>query len=155
MTCQKPARGGEVIVSQNVMGSRRADLLRVTDWFFAQGIDHHHLMAGVPGLSETIEVRSILGRFLEHSRVFWFENAGEPEAWIGSADVMHRNLDRRVEVLVRLPNAASRDQVGRLLDLAFDPDTHAWTLHRDGSWQQNDGKVHLQESLIESQRRRG
>jgi polyphosphate kinase len=69
--------------------------------------------------------------------------------------MMHRNLDRRVEVLVRLPNAASRDQVGRLLDLAFDPETHAWTLHRDGSWQQNDGKVHLQESLIESQRRRG
>ena len=95
------------------------------------------------------------GRFLEHSRIFWFENGGEPEAWIGSADLMHRNLDRRVEVLVRLPNAASRDQVGRLLDLAFDPDTHAWLLHRDGSWQQNDGKVHLQESLIESQRRRG
>jgi polyphosphate kinase len=86
--------------------------------------------------------------------VFWFENGGEPEAWFGSADLMHRNLDRRVEVLVKLPDPDSRGQVGRLLDLAFDADTHAWLLHRDGSWQQNDGKVHLQESLIESQRRR-
>ena len=78
---------------------------------------------GVPGLSETIRVRSILGRFLEHSRIFWFENGGEPTAWIGSADLMHRNLDRRVEVLVKLPSTAEVDEVGRLLDLAFDPST--------------------------------
>ena len=66
----------------------------------------------VPGLSETIRVRSVLGRFLEHSRVFWFENGGDPAAWIGSADLMHRNLDRRVEVLVRLPGEAQVEQVG-------------------------------------------
>ena len=78
---------------------------------------------GVPGLSETMRVRSILGRFLEHSRVFWFENGGSPSVWIGSADLMHRNLDRRVECLVELPGEAQVEEVGRLLDIAFD-DAH-------------------------------
>src|SRR5215468_10044790 len=55
MTCLVPARGGERIDAQNVVGSRKADLLRVTDWFFAKGLDHHHLMAGVPGLSEVMQ----------------------------------------------------------------------------------------------------
>ena len=113
------------------------------------------LRPGVPGLSESIEVRSILGRFLEHSRIFWFENGGEPQAWIGSADLMHRNLDRRVEVLVRLPDPESIAQVSELLDLSFDADTRAWLLQSDGSWALNDGKVQLQEALIESQRRTG
>jgi polyphosphate kinase len=112
------------------------------------------LRPGVPGLSETIEVRSILGRFLEHSRVFWFDNGGEPEAWIGSADMMHRNLDRRVEVLVRLPEAALVKEVGEMLDLAFWHDTSAWELRSDGDWVQNGGKVSYQEALIERHRRR-
>jgi polyphosphate kinase len=112
------------------------------------------LRPGVEGLSENITVRSILGRFLEHSRVFWFENGGEPQAWIGSADMMHRNLDRRVEVLVRLPHPDSVAEVKALLDLAFAPTTDAWELDREGDWRRTGGDVHLQESLIERQRRR-
>jgi polyphosphate kinase len=112
------------------------------------------LRPGVPGLSETISVRSVLGRFLEHSRVFWFENGGEPRAWIGSADMMHRNLDRRVEVLVRLPGAENVRSIGALLDLAFAEHTSAWELDSDGHWTRNAGTVHLQESLVEAQRRR-
>jgi polyphosphate kinase len=112
------------------------------------------LRPGVPGLSESIEVRSVLGRFLEHSRIFWFENGGAPVAWIGSADMMHRNLDRRVEVLVKVPGGDNVAEVGALLDLAFDADTSAWLLDSEGDWRRNAGTVDLQESLIERQRRR-
>ena len=116
------------------------------------------LRPGVPGLSETIEVRSVLGRFLEHSRIFWFENGGGadgsgPVAWIGSADMMHRNLDRRVEALVRLPSAELVGRVDNLLTLAFQPETDAWILGEDGEWRRNHGTCHLQEELIERQRR--
>jgi polyphosphate kinase len=93
------------------------------------------LRPGVPELSELISVRSVLGRFLEHSRIFWFENGGTPEAYIGSADMMHRNLDRRVEVLVKLPSADLVAKVGNVFDQAFDPHTAAWTLAADGTWQ--------------------
>ncbi|MXG89879.1 RNA degradosome polyphosphate kinase [Nocardioides flavescens] len=112
------------------------------------------LRPGVPGLSENIEVRSILGRFLEHSRVNWFDNGGDPEVWIGSADMMHRNLDRRVEVLVRLPEPELVTEVGDMLDLAFWHDTAAWELQSDGEWVQNGGEVQYQETLIERHRKR-
>jgi polyphosphate kinase len=115
---------------------------------------------GVPGLSDNLRVRSILGRFLEHSRVFWFENGGSPSAWIGSADLMHRNLDRRVECLVELPGQAQIDEVGRLLDLAFDEGTASWWLTSSGDWERHhldaDGAplVDLQDRLIAWNRRR-
>jgi polyphosphate kinase len=109
---------------------------------------------GVPGLSETITVRSILGRYLEHSRIMWFAGGGTPAAWIGSSDLMHRNLDRRVEVLVKLPSSDEVDEVGRLLDLAFDPETRAWKLSSDGTWTRNEGTRDLQETLIQQHRRR-
>jgi polyphosphate kinase len=108
----------------------------------------------VPGLSDNIRVRSILGRFLEHSRVFWFENGGEPRVGIGSADLMHRNLDRRVEALVVLPKKAHIQQIGDLFDLAFDDGTASWWLDGEQGWSQRttdaDGTPlrDLQEHLI-------
>ncbi len=112
------------------------------------------LRPGVPGLSETLEVRSILGRFLEHSRITWFENAGDPAVWIGSADMMHRNLDRRVEALVKLPGAKNIEQVSELLDFAFAEHTQAWLLDSEGDWHQNGGAEHMQEAMVERHRRR-
>ena len=112
------------------------------------------LRPGVPGLSETIRVRSVLGRFLEHSRVFWFDNAGEPAVWIGSADMMHRNLDRRVEVLVRLRDPHVIDEVAGFLDLALDEETSAWELGDDGEWTLQAGIRHLHAELIARQRTR-
>jgi polyphosphate kinase len=93
------------------------------------------LRPGLPGLSERIRVRSIVGRFLEHSRVFHFGNGGEDEYWLGSADMMHRNLDRRVEVLVRIDSDQARAQLGDALDLAGAPDLDCWRLLPDSSWE--------------------
>jgi polyphosphate kinase len=90
------------------------------------------LQPGRPGLSERIEVRSILGRFLEHSRVYQF--VGEDEHWLGSADMMHRNLDRRVEVLVRVADPKLKTQLDSILDSAIDPATRCWVLQPDGRW---------------------
>jgi polyphosphate kinase len=93
------------------------------------------LRPGVAGLSENIRVISILGRFLEHSRIFEFANDGAQETWIGSADLMHRNLDRRVEVLVRLVAPEHITEIANFLDLAFAPTTSAWDLDETGRWQ--------------------
>lgn len=92
------------------------------------------LRPGVPGLSETIRVISILGRFLEHSRCYVFENGGTPEVWIGSADMMHRNLDRRIEALVKLGDPQHLTEIKELFDLAFNAGTSAWDLNPEGSW---------------------
>ncbi|MGH3629525.1 MAG: polyphosphate kinase 1, partial [Sciscionella sp.] len=90
------------------------------------------LKPGVPGLSENIRVRSILGRFLEHSRLLHFR--GADEFWIGSADMMHRNLDRRVEVLVRVDDGKLKTALGGILDSCLDTETRCWTLAASGEW---------------------
>jgi polyphosphate kinase len=89
---------------------------------------------GVPGLSENIRVRSVLGRYLEHARVFSFANNGDQQVYIGSADMMHRNLDRRVEALVRLSAPAHLAEVDELLDLALADTTQSWHLDSEGGW---------------------
>jgi polyphosphate kinase len=119
------------------------------------------LRPGVPGLSETIRVRSILGRFLEHGRVYAF---GAPvsdenqEVWLGSSDLMHRNLDRRVESLVRVTDPGHRERLRTLLALGMDDGTASWWLGPDGLWTRHhldsDGRPlrDLQAYLVEIRR---
>ena len=93
------------------------------------------LRPGVPGLSETIRVRSVLGRFLEHSRAFHFQ-AGKKATWlIGSADLMTRNLDRRLEVMAPVEGAALQQRLATMFDVLLADNNQAWELQADGSWQ--------------------
>ena len=98
------------------------------------------LRPGVAGLSETVQVRSVVGRFLEHSRVLVFGEGERAEHWLGSADLMHRNLDRRVEVLVRLGDTTVTSQLDAVLDLAMADDVRHWELGADGCWEQHPGR---------------
>jgi polyphosphate kinase len=92
------------------------------------------LRPGVPGLSENIKVRSVLGRYLEHSRIFAFVGDGDPAVYIGSADMMHRNLDRRVEALVRLSQPDHIKETNELFDLAMAETSSSWHLEATGTW---------------------
>ena len=128
------------------------------------------LKPGVPGLSENIRVRSILGRFLEHSRIYAFANSdgpqiGEgpavgPEVWIGSADLMHRNLDRRVEALVRIVAPEQIDELIKYVDLQMADSTASWHMQADGTYvrhcKDEEGRplVDSQEYLIKKHTRR-
>jgi polyphosphate kinase len=95
------------------------------------------LIPGVPGLSENIRVRSLVGRYLEHSRIYRFANGdgpGRPRYLIGSADLMPRNLDRRVEVLTPVVDPDLQARLGEVLDAALRDDVLAWSLASDGRW---------------------
>ena len=128
------------------------------------------LKPGVPGLSENIRVRSILSRFLEHSRIYAFANsdgpqigegpAAGPEVWIGSADLMHRNLDRRVEALVRIVAPEQIDELIKYVDLQMADSTASWHMQADGTYvrhcKDEEGRplVDSQEYLIKKHTRR-
>lgn len=114
------------------------------------------IRAGVPGLSENIRVRSILGRYLEHSRIYAFGGPGEEEVWIGSADLMHRNLDRRVEALVRMSDPDQVEYLANLIRRGVSSKTSSWALKKSGNWKRHqvnkDGSplVDLQVELMEA-----
>src|SRR5919106_41832 len=92
------------------------------------------LRPGVEGLSENIRVRSIVGRFLEHSRIYSFEAGNDTTTYIGSPDLMSRNLDHRIEGLEPVENARVRQDVHAILDSALEDDANAWELNADGAW---------------------
>ena len=128
------------------------------------------LKPGVPGMSENIRVRSILGRFLEHSRIYAFANsqgpqigegpASGPEVWIGSADLMHRNLDRRVEALIRITSPEQIDALIKYVDLQMADTTSSWHMQPDGTYvrhsrdAEGNPLVDCQEALIKRHTRR-
>jgi len=115
------------------------------------------LRPGVPGLSETITVRSVLGRFLEHSRVLVFEAGGETLTVIGSADLMSRNLDNRIEVMVPIRDPRVEQELHGALDVIFADNDTAWTLAADGTWTRlrpADGERRRPTQLTQMRRRR-
>ena len=95
------------------------------------------LVPGQPGLSENITVKSVLGRYLEHSRIFWFENSGKPTVYIGSADMMHRNLDRRVEALLHITDPLHIEQLDNQLTRGMSDDMQSWSLTTEGAWERH------------------
>ena len=99
------------------------------------------LRPGVKGLSETIRVTSVVDRFLEHSRIYWFEAGDESTIYMGSADLMPRNLDRRIEVLTPVENARAKAEIGAILDSAFADTTNTWELGSDSEWTRREAKA--------------
>jgi polyphosphate kinase len=93
------------------------------------------LVPGVEGLSENIRVVSIVDRYLEHSRIFYFQNGGTPELYCSSADWMNRNLDRRIELMFPILDKAAFEDVKSILDTYFEDNTRAMELQSNGSWQ--------------------
>jgi len=103
---------------------------------------------GIKDLSENIKVRSILGRFLEHSRIYHFVNAGEDEYWVGSADLMHRNLDRRVESLMRVDKSQHKDLLQEIFEVSLSPQTSSWH-QNDDKWLRHKESQDIQEFLMQ------
>jgi polyphosphate kinase len=108
------------------------------------------LRPGIPGVSENITVRSIVDRFLEHSRIFYFENGGKPEYWVGSADWMARNFFRRIEAVFPIEDPRLRRRVkNELLAIPLADTVKAWELQSDGQYQRVKGRgVRSQDEFV-------
>jgi polyphosphate kinase len=138
---QKAGRGGHIIAKMNALEDRpiaealyAASAAGVEIDLIVRGICR--LRPGVPGRSETIRVISIVGRFLEHARIFYFSNAGKPDFYIGSADWMARNLDFRVEAIVPVEEPRLQDELRAILDLQLADNVKAWDMRADGTYVQ-------------------
>jgi polyphosphate kinase len=92
------------------------------------------IQPGLPGISERIRVRSIIGEFLEHSRIWGFANGGDAEWYVGSADLMDRNLDRRVEAVVPVEDSEAKARIAEIVELMLADDRRSWQLQPDASW---------------------
>jgi polyphosphate kinase len=138
---QKAGRGGRIIAKMNALDDRQiihalydASAAGVEIDLIVRGICR--LRPGLPGRSETIRVVSIVGRFLEHARIFSFGNAGKPEHYIGSADWMTRNLDARVEAIAPVEEPRLQEEIQEILDLQLADNMKAWDMQPDGSYRQ-------------------
>jgi len=141
MEHQQAGRGGRIIAKMNALDDRQiidalyeASAAGVEIDLIVRGICR--LRPGLPGRSETIRVISIVGRFLEHARIFHFANAGAPEYYIGSADWMSRNLDARVEAAVPIEAPRLQEEIQAILDLQLADNVKAWDMRPDGSYVQ-------------------
>jgi len=152
----KPARiiikVNAVVEPEMIQALYRASIAGVRVDLIVRGICC--LRPGVEGLSENIHVRSIIGRFLEHTRVFYFENGGKPEIWAGSADLMKRNLLRRVETCFPVESRKLRERILEDLETYLSDNSQAWILNADGRYKrvekpEAEPTVTAQQSLLE------
>ncbi|MCB9559649.1 MAG: polyphosphate kinase 1 [Kofleriaceae bacterium] len=151
--------GGRGLIQWKLNALEDVDIVRALYRASQKGVqidliirDTCRLRPGLPGISDNIRVTSIVGRFLEHSRILYFHNGGKPEYYIGSADAMQRNLERRVEILVPIDDPRLQADLRAILDLQLGDTRAAWDMQPDGSYLQRDGgpaAKSAQQQLIE------
>jgi len=139
MEIQAQGGSGRVIAKMNAIDDM--DMIRALYRASQRGVrvdlivrGHTRLRPGLPGISENIRVMSVVGRFLEHDRAYYFGNDGDPRVFIGSADWRQRNLDERVEAVVEIAESEQRDRVARVLELILSDNVSAWDLDAHGDY---------------------